>query len=110
MSSFNIDPEQAIPIVAVFLFIDAAWIGFPLLSALINGVVFANLLLGALLVAGLITGGVGLLKGRSWAWYLALAVAVLHLLLAFDLLKLVFDGLVIFLLAQASVCSRFGVR
>lgn len=108
--SFNIDPEQAIPIVAIFLFIDAALLGFPLLSDLVRGAIVANLLLAVILVAALIAGGVGLLKRRSWAWYLALAVTVVHLLLFFGLLTLIFDGLLIFLLVQASVRSRFGVR
>ncbi|HEX9343594.1 MAG TPA: hypothetical protein VF995_08285 [Actinomycetota bacterium] len=108
---FNIDPEQSVSIVAVFLFIDAALIGFPLLSALIGGGGAAPL--GLVLLAGLIAAGVGILKGRQWAWYLAVGVVGLKLL--FDLagivlLALIFDGLAMFLLVQPGLRSRFGVR
>ncbi len=107
---YNIDPEQSVSIVAIFLFIDAALIGFPLLGALFSGAVIADLFLGVALVAGMIAAGVNLLKGRRWAWYLAVALAGLHLLLFFGLLALIFDGLLIFLLVQPGLRSRFGVR
>jgi hypothetical protein len=108
---FNIDPEQSVSIVAIFLFIDAALIGFPLLSSLIGGSALNPL--GVALIAGLIAAGVGLLKHRQWGWYVA--VGVLGLKLLFDLaaivlLALIFDGLAMFLLVQPGLRSRFGVR
>jgi len=108
---FNIDPEQSVSIIAIFLFIDAALIGFPLLSSLFGGSSLP--LLWVAVLAGLIAAGVGILKGRHWAWYLA--VGVMGLKLLFDLsglilLALVFDGLVMFLLVQPALRSRFGVR
>ena len=35
--AYDIDPDQSVSIVAIFLFIDAAFLGFPLLSFMING-------------------------------------------------------------------------
>ena len=35
--AYDIDPDQSVSIVAIFLFIDAAFLGFPLLSSMING-------------------------------------------------------------------------
>ena len=57
--AYDIDPDQSVSIVAIFLFIDAAFLGFPLLSNMINGTLFPVVPL--LLVAGLVAAGVGLL-------------------------------------------------
>jgi hypothetical protein len=38
--AYNIDPDQSVSIVAIFLFIDAAFLGFPLLSSMMNGLGF----------------------------------------------------------------------
>ena len=47
--AYDIDPDQSVSIVAIFLFIDAAFLGFPLLSAMIGGAVgFPVALEGAL--------------------------------------------------------------
>jgi hypothetical protein len=35
--AYDIDPDQSTSIVAIFLFIDAAFLGFPLLANMING-------------------------------------------------------------------------
>jgi len=66
--AYDIDPDQSVSIVAIFLFIDAAFLGFPLLANMING--GAPPIELVLLVAGLIAAGVGLLQGRQWGWYL----------------------------------------
>jgi hypothetical protein len=100
--AYDIDPDQAVSIVAIFLFIDAAFVGFPLLSALING--NGLLLIPLLLAAGLIAAGVGLLQGRQWGWYLALA------LVGGNLLGLLIDALIIFLLTRPATRAKFGVR
>ena len=60
---YNIDPDQSVSIVAIFLFIDAAFLGFPLLSSMINGSGLPILLV--LVVAGLIAAGVGLLQAAA---------------------------------------------
>jgi hypothetical protein len=115
MASFEIDPEQSVSIVAILLFIDAAFVGFPLLQDLVlsPGVASGLTLFLFALVAGLIAGGVGLLKGERWGWYAAIAstglLTLLHLA-AFSLLALLFDGLILFLLTRPEVRGRFGVR
>ena len=115
MASFEIDPEQSVSIVAILLFIDAAFVGFPLLQDLVlsPGTFQGFALFLFLLVAGLIVGGVGLLRGERWGWYAAIGSAglltFLHLA-SFNLLALLFDGLILFLLSRPEVRSRFGVR
>ena len=109
--AYDIDPDQSTSIVAIFLFIDAAFLGFPLLSSMINGGSLPILLV--LVVAGLIAAGVGLLQGRRWGWYLALVVVGVSALLALvggNLLGLLIDALIIFLLTRPSTRAKFGVR
>ena len=115
MASFEIDPEQSVSIVAILLFIDAAFVGFPLLQSLVLGSGSATglaLFLFAL-VAALVAGGVGLLKGERWGWYAAIAgtglLTLIHLA-SFSLLALLFDALILFLLTRPEVRGRFGVR
>ena len=109
--AYDIDPDQSVSIVAIFLFIDAAFLGFPLLSSMMNGLGFPLVLV--LLVAGLIAAGVGLLQGRQWGWYLAMVVvglsAVLDLL-GGNLFGLLIDALIIFLLTRPATRAKFGVR
>ena len=76
--AYDIDPDQSTSIVAIFLFIDAAFLGFPVLSTMLNGGAFPVVAL--VLVAGLIAAGVGLLQGRRWGWYLAMVVVGLSTL------------------------------
>jgi hypothetical protein len=109
--AYDVDPEQSVSIVAVFLFIDAAFIGFPVLQALVRGGFLSPLAVA--LVVGLIAAGVGLLKGLRWAWWLAMAVIGLTAvfdLLGFNLIGLAIDALVLFLLTRPSTRARFGVR
>jgi hypothetical protein len=109
--AYDIDPEQSVSIVAIFLFLDAAFIGFPVLQDIVGGGVPP--LIPVLLIAGLIAAGVGLLQGRQWAWWLAMVVvgiSALFNLLAFNLIGLLIDALVIFLLTRPSTRARFGVR
>jgi lysylphosphatidylglycerol synthetase-like protein (DUF2156 family) len=109
--AYNIDPDQSVSIVAIFLFIDAAFLGFPLLSSMINGGSLPILLV--LVVAGLIAAGVGLLQGRQWGWYLAIVVVGLTVvldLLRGNLIGLLIDALIIFLLTRPATRAKFGVR
>jgi hypothetical protein len=109
--AYNIDPDQSVSIVAIFLFIDAAFLGFPVLSTMLNGGAFPAV--GLLLVAGLIAAGVGLLQGRRWGWYLAMVVAGLTVLLDLlrgNLLGILIDALIIFLLTRPATRAKFGVR
>ena len=109
--AYDIDPDQSVSIVAIFLFIDAAFLGFPVLSTMLNGGVFP--VVGLVLVAGLIAAGVGLLQGRRWGWYLALVVVGVSALLALlggNLLGLLIDALIIFLLTRPATRAKFGVR
>ena len=109
--AYDIDPDQAVSIVAIFLFIDAAFVGFPLLSSVVNGNGLP--VIGLLLVIGLIAAGVGLLQGRQWGWYLAVVVVGLSALLALvsgNLLGLLIDVLILFLLTRPSTRAKFGVR
>ena len=109
--AYDIDPDQSVSIVAIFLFIDAAFLGFPVLSTMLNG--GALPVVGLVLVAGLIAAGVGLLQGRRWGWYLAMVVAGLTVLLDLlrgNLLGLLIDALIIFLLTRPATRARFGVR
>jgi hypothetical protein len=109
--AYDIDPDQSVSIVAIFLFIDAAFLGFPLLSSMMNGFGFPLVLV--LLVAGLIAAGVGLLQGRQWGWYLAMVVvglSVLRDLLSANLIGLLIDVLIIFLLTRPATRAKFGVR
>ncbi len=109
--AYDIDPDQSTSIVAIFLFIDAAFLGFPVLSTMLNG--GALPVVALLLVAGLIAAGVGLLQGRQWGWYLAMVVvgltAVLNLVSG-RLLGLLIDALIIFLLTRPATRAKFGVR
>jgi hypothetical protein len=109
--AYNIDPDQSVSIVAIFLFIDAAFLGFPLLSSMINGGTLPILLV--LVVAGLIAAGVGLLQGRQWGWYLAIVVVGLTVILDLlrgNLIGLLIDALIIFLLTRPATRAKFGVR
>jgi hypothetical protein len=109
--AYNIDPDQSVSIVAIFLFIDAAFLGFPLLSTMINGGSLPILLV--LVVAGLIAAGVGLLQGRQWGWYLAIVVVGLTVILDLlrgNLIGLLIDALIIFLLTRPATRAKFGVR
>ena len=109
--AYDIDPDQSVSIVAIFLFIDAAFLGFPLLSSMMNGLGFPLVLV--LLVAGLIAAGVGLLQGRRWGWYLAMVVVGLTVvldLLRGNLIGLLIDALIIFLLTRPATRAKFGVR
>ena len=109
--AYNIDPDQSVSIVAIFLFIDAAFLGFPLLSSMISGSGLPLVLL--LLVAGLIAAGVGLLQGRRWGWYLAIVVVGLTVILDLlrgNLIGLLIDALIIFLLTRPATRAKFGVR
>ena len=109
--AYDIDPDQSVSIVAIFLFIDAAFLGFPVVSTMLNGGVFP--VVAVLLVAGLIAAGVGLLQGRRWGWYLAMVVVGLSVLLDLlrgNLLALVIDALIIFLLTRPATRAKFGVR
>ena len=109
--AYDIDPDQSVSIVAIFLFIDAAFLGFPVLSTMLNGGAFP--VVGLALVAGLIAAGVGLLQGRRWGWYLAMVVVGLSVLLDLlrgNLLALVIDALIIFLLTRPATRAKFGVR
>jgi hypothetical protein len=70
-------------------------------------------LLPLLLVIGLVAAGVGLLQGRQWAWWLAIVVVGFTALIdlaQFNLIGLLIDALVIFLLTRPSTRARFGVR
>ena len=109
--AYDIDPDQSVSIVAIFLFIDAAFLGFPVLSSMMNGYGFPLVLV--LLVAGLVAAGVGLLQGRQWGWYLAMVVvglSALRDLLTANLLGLLIDALIIFLLTRPATRAKFGVR
>jgi hypothetical protein len=109
--AYDIDPDQSVSIVAIFLFIDAAFLGFPVLSTMLNGGAFPVVAL--VLIAGLIAAGVGLLQGRRWGWYLAMVVVVLTVLLDLlrgNLLGLLIDALIIFLLTRPATRAKFGVR
>jgi hypothetical protein len=109
--AFDIEPEQSVSIVAIFLFLDAAFIGFPVLQDLVAG--GALPLLPLLLVIGLVAAGVGLLQGRQWAWWLAMVVVGFSALIdlaQFNLIGLLIDALVLFLLTRPSTRARFGVR
>ncbi len=65
------------------------------------------------MVAGLIAAGVGLLQGRQWGWYLAVVVVGLTVvldLLRGNLIGLLIDALIIFLLTRPATRAKFGVR
>jgi len=109
--AYDIDPEQSVSIVAIFLFLNAAFVGFPVLQDLVAG--GAPPLIPLLLVVGLVAAGVGLLQGRQWAWWLAMTViglSALFDLLSFNPIGLLIDALVIFLLTRPATRARFGVR
>ena len=109
--AYNIDPDQSVSIVAIFLFIDAAFLGFPLLASMVDGSGLP--IIGLLLVIGLIAAGVGLLQGRRWGWYLAIVVVGLTVILDLlrgNLIGLLIDALIIFLLTRPATRAKFGVR
>jgi hypothetical protein len=110
------DPDQAVSWAAILLFIDAAFDAPRLLSALFGdpGALFTAFgLVFIALLAGKIAAGAGLLKAQRWAWPLALAVvgvSALVSLVGLQILGLLFDALVIYLLLRPAVRERFGQR
>jgi hypothetical protein len=112
--AYDIDPDQSTSIVAIFLFIDAAFLGVPVLSTMLNGGAFP--LVALALIAGLIAAGVGLLQGRQWGWYLAVVVVGLSIVFTLvgmvprGLFGLLIDALIIFLLTRPATRAKFGVR
>jgi hypothetical protein len=111
--AYDIDPDQSTSIVAIFLFIDAAFLGFPVLSTMLNGGTLSAVAPLLVLVAGLIAAGVGLLQGRRWGWYLAMVMIGLSIvrdIYVVNLLALVIDALIIFLLTRPATRAKFGVR
>ena len=109
--AYDIDPDQSTSIVAIFLFIDAAFLGFPVLSTMLNG--GAPPVVALALIAGLIAAGVGLLQGRRWGWYLAMVMiglSVVRDIYVGNLLGLLIDALIIFLLTRPATRAKFGVR
>jgi hypothetical protein len=111
--AYDIDPDQSTSIVAIFLFIDAAFLGFPVLSTMLNGGTLSAVAPLLVLVAGLIAAGVGLLQGRRWGWFLAMVMiglSILRDLYTGSLLALVIDALIIFLLTRPATRAKFGVR
>ena len=118
MASRDIDPEQAVSIAAILLFLNAAFTALPALQAFTNVPLAGPALFTSLvLAAGMVAAGVGLLQGRRWGWYLGVVVA--GLLGVFDLLRifslsglisLFFDAVILWFLIQPRVRARFGVR
>ena len=111
MRSYDFDPEQSVSIVALILFIDAAFTVFRLLNNLVHG--GGPSLLAFALVAALIAGGVGLLKGLRWGWFVSIgAIGLLALidLASRSLFGILIDALVIFLLTRPSLRAKFGIR
>jgi hypothetical protein len=109
--AYDIDPDQSASIVAIFLFIDAAFLGFPVVSTMLNGGAFP--VVAVVLIAGLIAAGVGLLQGRRWGWYLAMVMVGLSVvldLLRGNLLGILIDALIIYLLTRPATRAKFGVR
>jgi hypothetical protein len=120
------DPDQAVSIAAIFLFIGAALQAPQLLQILFTEAsAFAEplvLLLVVLPVVTAVAGGYGLLKGKRWGWPVALVAAVLSIVQTLLLragggplgalsllLGLLIDGFLIYLLFRPSVRARFGV-
>ena len=111
MRSYDFDPDQSVSIVAIFLFIDAAFTGFPLLNTLVRG--GGPSLLAIALVAALIAGGVGLLKNLRWGWFVSIGAVCFMALVDLATLRLfgiLIDALVIFLLTRPSLRAKFGIR
>jgi hypothetical protein len=111
MRSYDFDPEQSVSIVAIFLFIDAAFTGFPLLNDIVHGA--SPSIVGIALVAALIAGGAGLLKNLRWGWFVSIgAIGLLALidLATLRLFGILIDALVIFLLTRPSLRAKFGIR
>jgi hypothetical protein len=112
--AYNFDPDQSVSLVAIFLFINAAFLGFPMLSVMVRG--GAPSIELVLLIAALIAAGVGLLQGRRWGWYLAVVAVGLSILftlvglLAQGLFGLLIDAGIIFLLTRPATRAKFGVR
>ena len=106
--AYDIDPDQS---TSIFLFHDAAFLGVPVLSTMLNG--GAPPVVALVLDAGLIAAGVGLLQGRRWGWYLAMVMIGLSIvrdIYVVNLLALVIDALIIFLLTRPATRAKFGVR
>lgn len=108
------DADQAVSIVAIFFFIRAAFEGVPLLFSVTSLALNVILLMLLLLVVGHIAAGVGLLKSLRWAWPLGVGVTVLSvldslgLLGRMNLIGLLFDALILYLLFRPAVRERFG--
>jgi uncharacterized membrane protein (DUF2068 family) len=117
MASRDIDPEQAVSIAAILLFLNAAFTGLPALQAFTNVPLAGPVLFTSLvLAAGMVAAGVGLLQGRRWGWYLGVVaglLAVFDVLRIFSLsglISLFFDAVILWFLIQPRVRARFGVR
>ncbi len=116
MAYRQIDPEQSVSIVAILLFLNAAFLGVPLARFLLREPFVPLVLLPLAIVAVSVAAGVGLLKVRRWAWPLAMGAVIADILWSLlaggvgGLFRVLFDALMVFLLTRPGVRERFGMR
>lgn len=63
-----------------------------------------------LLAAGSVGAGVGLLRGKRWAWLLALCALLADTILVGGILRLLINMGMLLLLIRPQVRARFGMR
>jgi hypothetical protein len=102
--------ERLVTIVVVVFFLKAAGVLLLLASATFRSTSGRGVPVAILLGVALVAAAVGLLRGRRWAWPLALAVLVLDAILIPGILRWVIDFGLALVLARPQVRARFGIR
>jgi hypothetical protein len=104
-----IDPERLIYIAVIVFFIKAVGFVVAAVLAQVNAHPLGDRVAPALLAAGTVVAGAGLLKWQRWAWPLALLVLILDATLVGGIVRLLIDLALLLLLVRPQVRARFGM-
>lgn len=111
MPRFELEPDQSLSTVAILLFIQAALTVLGAVAGLFHLALPSAVTVVAIALP--VLAGIGLLRGARWGWLLAILVVGLLTVLALvtvQLIGLLFDALMLFLLLQPAVREKFRTR
>jgi hypothetical protein len=104
-----IDAERTVQLVAIVFFLKALGFAVGFVIAIVRDLPLGSRILPALVTAGLIAAGVGLLKWQRWAWPIAICVLLFEATLVREILRLLIDVGLLLLLVRPQVRARFGI-